>query len=301
MNFWEKFKIAWATFRRLGGIELPDAGRSSEETLSGAMSAYLSSFGPVTPVIDWEMLRTLKCFWLYNPDFTQYIANVVNLGNPGHHITIEARSDSTIAAAIDRVNESASRIYKLGVGVDGLLNQYLTSLTWSGAISSEDVVNFAARRVEKVVFVPVEQIRFRYNKDLDAYEPYQRARTFIRPAKDSWMGMFKLNSGDLQIFCTVDHRKFAVCQTAGDGSCRSDPRRPEADHGKHSVHGTEDRADGIDLCIGGPAAQKARRDRIGVSGPRDGLYQSDKDRSRRQFQQRSRRHLSRSKDRSHSA
>lgn len=61
MNFWERFKIAWATFRRLGGMELPDNGRSSDETLNGAMSAYTTVFGSISPVISFEMLKTLKC------------------------------------------------------------------------------------------------------------------------------------------------------------------------------------------------------------------------------------------------
>src|SRR5438128_3904285 len=111
MKFWERAQIAWDTFRRLGGIELPDAGRSSDETLSGSMSAFISLFGTVNPVIDFEMLKTLKCFWLYNPDFSQYIANVVNLGNPGHTLSVEARTDAVIESAVDRLNESASRIY----------------------------------------------------------------------------------------------------------------------------------------------------------------------------------------------
>lgn len=190
----ERLKIAWATFRRLGGVELPDAGRSSIETVGAMMSAYLQSFGSISPIIDFEMLKVLKCFSLYNPDFAQYIANVVNLGNPGHQLAIEAKHDTMAEGAVARLNEASSRIYRHGVGVDGLINQYLVSLTWSGAISSEDVVNFAARRVEKVVLVPVEQIRFRYNKDTDDYEPYQRAVNFFqRMPQDTKLGLVPLN------------------------------------------------------------------------------------------------------------
>lgn len=210
MNFLDRVKIAWAAFRNLGGVELPDAGRSSDESLGGAMSAFTSGFGSINPVIDFEMLKTLKCFWLYNPDFSQYVANIVNLGNPGHQISVEAKSDSTAEAAVTRLNESASRIYRHGVGVDGLLNQYLTSVAWSGAISSEDVVNFAARRVEKVVIVPVEQIRFRYNKDLDIYEAYQRsAFSGQRTARD--FGLIKLNPETYKYYAlsTVENSPYA--------------------------------------------------------------------------------------------
>jgi hypothetical protein len=172
--------------------------------------SYTSLFGSVNPVIEFEMLKTLKCFWLYNPDFSQYIANIVNLGNPGHQLSVEARSDSVIESAVTRLNESASRIYTHGVGVDGLLNQYLTSVAWSGAISSEDVVNFAGRRVEKVVLVPVEQIRFRYNKDLEIYEPYQQSNGFGRDREKS-LGLIKLNTETFKYYAlsTVENSPYA--------------------------------------------------------------------------------------------
>lgn len=213
MNYlWERFKIALATFRRNGGIDLPDGGRSSDETLGGAMTAYTTMFGSVSPVIDFEMLKTLKCLWLYNPDVSQYIANIVNLGNPGHQLAVDARSESVVEASVERLNEAASRIYTHSVGVDGLLNQYLTSVAWSGAVSSEDVVNVAGGRVEKVVLVPVEQIRFRYSSDLNTYEPYQQTSTFSR-RKDlrSSFGLIKLNTETYKYYAiaTVENSPYA--------------------------------------------------------------------------------------------
>ena len=210
MNLFERASAAWATFRRYGGMELPDTGRSSEETIGGAMGAYLASFGSVNPVIDFEMLKTLKCLWLFNPDFSQYIANIVQLGNPGHHLAVEARNDSTAEAAVNRLNESAGRIYRHGVGVDGLLNQYLTSVAWSGALSSEDVVNFAGRRVEKIVLVPVEQIRFKYDAETDTYAPYQRTNG-ITKTPGGELGLLKLNPETYRYYAlaTVDNSPYA--------------------------------------------------------------------------------------------
>jgi hypothetical protein len=211
MTIWERLQIAIATFRRLGGIELPDDGRSSEETLSGAMSAYLGALGSVSPVVDFEMLKCLKRLWIYNPDMSQYVGNIVNLGNPGHQLSIDARTDAIAESAIARLNEAASRIYQIGVGVDGLLNQYLTSVAWSGAISSEDVVNLAAQRVEKVVLVPVEQIRFRYNKDLDVYEPFQQATGLVRRTDRNAFGLVPLNAETYRYYAisTVENSPYA--------------------------------------------------------------------------------------------
>ncbi len=212
MNLWQRLKLAIASFRVTGGIDLPDSGRSSEETLSGSISAYLGGFGSVSPVIDFELLKCLKNFWLYNPDFSQYIANLVNLGNPGHKLSVDASTDAVVEKAVARLNESAARIYRHGVGVDGLLNQYITSIAWSGAISSEDVVNLAAGRVEKVVLVPVEQIRFRYNIQTDEYEPFQQVSGIRRrTSAQNAFGLIPLNRETYRYYAlsTVENSPYA--------------------------------------------------------------------------------------------
>ncbi len=212
MGFTDRLKIALAAFRGEAGLNLPDGGRSSEETFGNMLSSFLAPFGTISPVINFEMLRAMKMLWIYNPDFSQYVANIVNLGNPGHKITIEARSDAMVAAAMDRINETSVRIYPGSCGVDGLLNQYLTSVAWSGAVSSEDIVNLAARRVEKVVLVPVEQIRFKYNRDLDVYDAYQKTPHLVRTSNSgNAIGLNPLNPETYKYFAlqTVENSPYA--------------------------------------------------------------------------------------------
>lgn len=179
------------SLRRVGGFDLPDAGRSSVEgTLSDRIASMLGGLGTVSPVIDFEMLRLLKHLWITNPDLSQYVANAVNLGNTGHKIIVDARSSQRAEAAAMRLNEAASRLYRLSAGVDGLMNDYLAQIAWSGALSSEDVVDFGARRVAEVVLVPVEQIRFRL---IDGqYRPFQHATVLDHTAR-SPLGLVELN------------------------------------------------------------------------------------------------------------
>jgi hypothetical protein len=159
----ERMKKWLASLRRVEGIELPSMGRSSiESTLANRISAQLSSFGTVSPVIDFEMLRCLKYLWIFNPDLSQYVSNVVNLGNTGHELIIDDADSDMAEHAIGRLNEAATRLYRNGAGVDGLINAYFGQIAWSGALSSEDVISFSARRVERVAIVPVEEIRFVY-------------------------------------------------------------------------------------------------------------------------------------------
>lgn len=175
---WERFTSWLASFRRVDGIELPQEGRSSVENVTGG---YLSSLaiGSVIPEIPFETLRVLKKLSICNPDFSQMVGNIVALGNTGHEITVDAASDSAAEAALTRINEAASRLYPNGAGIDGLINAYLRQSVVFGALSSEDVVDFAGKRVEKVVIVPVEQIRFRY---IDGrYVPHQQPT--------SWLGL----------------------------------------------------------------------------------------------------------------
>lgn len=188
---------------------MPPDGRSSVETLNGSMGAFLNSLSTVNPIVDFEMLAVLKKLWIFNPDFSQYVANIVNLGNPGHKLSVVSASDAVAERAVNRLNESAARIYRLGAGVDSLINAYLTSIAWAGAISSEDVVNLGAKRVEKVVLVPVEQIRFKYNGETDEYEAFQAANALL--SNQSQLGLIRLNPATYCYFplSTIENSPYA--------------------------------------------------------------------------------------------
>lgn len=165
MSVWTEAKNWFlGSFRRYEGLELPDSGRSSvEDTIPALLGRALSQFGGLQPEISFESLRLLKQLMIWNPLMSQFVQNIVNLGNTGHQITVDAASATIAEVAVKRINETAERLWPHGAGVDGLINQYFTDIAWSGALSSEDVVDFRAARVEKVVLVPVEQIRFTWD------------------------------------------------------------------------------------------------------------------------------------------
>lgn len=169
-NIVEKL-ISWVqSLRRVDGLDLPSEGKSSVDSQSGQF--LQNAIGSVIPPFDLQVLARLRELWMANPDFSQHVKNIKSLGNTGHTITVDAANDSTAEAALTRINEAAARIYQNGAGVDGLMHAYFDQLSVFGALSSEDVVDFAGRRVEQVVLVPVEQIRFRY---LDGkYVPHQQ-------------------------------------------------------------------------------------------------------------------------------
>jgi hypothetical protein len=201
-----------ASLRRIDGTEYPDLGRSSvETTLGGQMAAMLNQFGGVSPKIDFRMLEILEKLWVLNPDFSQYVDTLVSLGNTGHKLTVDAKSQTVAEAALNRLNEMSNRIYKNGAGVDGLINGYLQQIAVFGAISSEDVVDFAGRRVEQVVYVPVHQIRFLY---LDGqYVPHQKPNVLLGfgNRQTAPLGLIRLNDQTYHYYAlqTIENSPYA--------------------------------------------------------------------------------------------
>ncbi len=196
--------------RRLNGIDLPEGGRSSVEgTLADRLGASLDFWGGVSPIIDFTMLACLKRLWLFNPDFSQYLDNLVNLCNTGHQLIIDAPNAQRAEAAAARLNNAAAYIYPLGAGVDGLINAEVAQIAWSGAVSSEDVVDLVKRRVDRVVLVPVEQIRFRFIEG--RYVPFQQPDTLITGVQRSAVGSIPLNEQTYHYYAvqTIDNHPYA--------------------------------------------------------------------------------------------
>ncbi|MCU0238509.1 MAG: hypothetical protein MUC29_03635 [Pyrinomonadaceae bacterium] len=158
---------------------LPATGRSSVETSdSTSLTKFNNRYGYLNPLFDIELINTINNLALYNPDFTQYVRNLLALGNQGHQISVTARQDSQVEQILSRINQRASDLFEHG-GVDGLINHYGRQLATQGAVSSEDVVDIAGRCVKKVVLVPVSQIRFRWNEENNKFEALQKATNYV--------------------------------------------------------------------------------------------------------------------------
>ncbi len=186
MNPWTKVKNWWASLGTIGGLPVPDAGRSSvDETLLNRVSAFLAGYDELAPGLNFEVLACLRNLWLFNPDLAQAVSNLCALANTGHKLVIEAQGSRRVQAAVTRLNELAQRI-----DLDASVRAQMAQLAWSGAISREDVIDLAARRVRQVALVPPDQIRFRA-KD-GQWQPYQQPRTSLWGAQRSAISEFGL-------------------------------------------------------------------------------------------------------------
>lgn len=212
MGIIQRFNDWIASFRAVNGIPLPDAGRSSDETLGKRINSALSNYSTVSPIVDFQSLEILEKFAIFNPDVSQYCDNIKNLANTGHQVRVDAKSESIAEAALNRINETASRLYRNGAGVDGLINAYLFQIAVFGALSSEDVVNFAGRRIEQTVLVPVQQIRFKYDSEFGIYKPYQKSNNWAKGTRRDALGLIELHPETYRYYAlqTIQNSPYAI-------------------------------------------------------------------------------------------
>ena len=177
MRLFERVKNWVSSLASVGGMPVPDDGRSSrDESLLARQNAFLAGFvnGEIAPGVNFETLNALACLRVHNPDFSQAVTNNVAMANTGHSVTIRAAGVRQGQAAIKRLLETAKRIYPNSLGVDGLLNDAIAQAATFGAFSREDVVDISGRRVATVELVPPQEIRFA--PVAGQWQPYQQPR-----------------------------------------------------------------------------------------------------------------------------
>ena len=165
MSFWDRFK---RPAPKTGDVV---SGRVSvpEENIASGMGRLTSFYGIKTPKFPLEYLGILELLSIWNPDISQALSIIVNLGNTGHEVQVDGNSPE---AVLDRINGLAGKIYKTGGGVDGLVNHFLRQISLMGALSAEWVVaDNVQDGIKDAVVVPVRSIRFK--RDDGVFQPYQ--------------------------------------------------------------------------------------------------------------------------------
>jgi len=170
MSFFDIFKK-----KEKPKIKLPiEPGRISRETTFEALKKFQGEWTFLDPEIPAEILEAIEKFTIIIPDFSQNAKNIVNLGNTGHTIEVEAATERIVEEAENRLNELARNIFPYG-GTDGLVNKMLWDIAVFGAPSIEAVIRADLQGVKKVVIVPQPEIRFKYDDEEEEYLPYQKA------------------------------------------------------------------------------------------------------------------------------
>lgn len=161
----------WGRFRKQKIADIEPGRRSvaEEEGLRASIGRLSAFYDITTPDFPLEYLQVLEVLAIWNPDISQAMSILVNLGNAGHEVEVEAKNPE---AVLDRLNWLAANIYKTGGGMDGLVNHFFRQIPLMGALSGEWVI---ADRIEEgvkdVVIPPVRTIRFKFEDG--EYRPYQ--------------------------------------------------------------------------------------------------------------------------------
>lgn len=156
MSIWERFK------RKPTTVDV-DPGRQSvpENDLFGGIGRVASFYNIKSPKFPLEYLKILEILSIWNPDLSQALNIIVNLGNTGHEIKV---AGSKAEAVINRINPLAASVYKTSGGMDGLVNHFLRQIPMMGALSGEWVVaDRISDGISDVVVVPVRTIRFKHD------------------------------------------------------------------------------------------------------------------------------------------
>lgn len=169
------------------------------ESLVKMIAELAGEFSAVDAKFPLEFLGVMQNLSMANPDVSQMVDNIVQLGNTGHNIIVNASTEAQQQRVLDEINRfTSTAFYKFG-GVDGFVNAALGQIARSGAVSIEWVPMENLTAIERVVFVPTCQIRFIYDDNEQDNIPYQKVcqgtRTFN--AKDP-TGFVRLNTATYQ-------------------------------------------------------------------------------------------------------
>jgi len=165
----------------------------------------MRSVGAAYPL---EYLEAMQNLSLVNPDVAQMIDNIVQLGNTGHKVMVESDSEQVRDDAIEELNRFNMTVFGRFGGIDGFVNSALAQIGRGGAISVEWVVNEDLTGIDKMVFVPLKEIRFLYDPDSGEYAPHQKTCDLTKGDQ----GLIALNTATYQ-YCamqTLDNSPYAV-------------------------------------------------------------------------------------------
>ena len=126
------------------------------------------------PIVDTEVQRAINALSIANPDVSQMVNNVIQLGNTGHFVEVIGKSKRQVKMAVERIKQQSTELYPISAGVDGLVNDLLGQMARTGALSAEIVLhNNMKDGVKEIVVVPVHTIRWVRDEKTKEVFPYQ--------------------------------------------------------------------------------------------------------------------------------
>ena len=178
---------------------LPPAGRVSKPDIpSFNIETIGETFQVINPDFLFEIIPIIRSLCYNNPDVSQALDNIVQLGNTGHEVKFDASVDEKEANVIHDYLKIKKKQWSEGSsGMDGVVNKMIAQIMISGAVSGEWVPSNDLKGIDRYVPLNPENIRAVFNKKTQRYEFYQKLKNNIYPdrtSKDPMLsGLIKLN------------------------------------------------------------------------------------------------------------
>jgi hypothetical protein len=165
---------------------IPPGSRVSEEDHKSNLEYLASNTEIQSPEWYNEFIPLLRNLAKSNPDVSQALNNVVQLGNTGFKVYFDPRvSDEEQDKMRVHLQEKMKQWSKANwTSISGLTNKMLRQTMIGGAIVLEKVIaNDLKQGISNLVFINPESIRFGLNKRKGYYEPYQKPLNIIKLTK----------------------------------------------------------------------------------------------------------------------
>ena len=168
------------------------------------LAGEMACVSPDFPIQFLEVMRNLA---MVNPDVAQAKENLVQLGNTGHTVLVEGMNAGAEAALLDAVMNFQARAFHRFGGVDGFINSCIGQIAVGGAISVEWVVAEDFSGIDRVVSVPIHEIRFSYDREKQAYLPFQKVESEDFQRQRVYLNPYTYQYCPLQ---TLDNSPYAI-------------------------------------------------------------------------------------------
>jgi hypothetical protein len=146
----------------------------------------------IKPLFNLSIIPHIRWLAYSNPDVSQAMNNLVELGNTGHTIKFDAAvTEEAINKMKAHLGAKDKSWSESSAGMNGLVNKMISQMAISGALSVEWVPNISLTGIQSMVMVNPEDIRWKYHRGKLKYEPYQYLKNRLLPNSED--NLVKLN------------------------------------------------------------------------------------------------------------
>lgn len=151
-------------------------GRASQPDVKNQLSAA-DSKTLIDPLFNNELIPVIRSLAYTNPDVSQALDNIIQLGNTGHEVEFDDSVNEKEANDIRQYLKVKELEWSESTaGMDGLVNKMVAQVMIGGALSGEWVPKPDLTGVDRFVFVNPETIQFVLDPKTQRYIPYQRPK-----------------------------------------------------------------------------------------------------------------------------